>query len=76
MKNTIKIERARLDISQEELSKRVDVTRQTIHAIERRKKTPSVELALKIAKVFNQSVEAIFQLENRNKKRLKRRNKK
>ena len=63
MKNTIHVERAKIRISQEELAEKVSVSRQTIHSIERGKKTPSVQLALKIAQVFNVSVESIFQLE-------------
>lgn len=58
--NTIHIERAKIRMSQEALAKEVNVTRQTIHAIERGKKTPSVQLALEIANVFNVSVESIF----------------
>lgn len=64
MKNTIKVERAKLDYSQEDLAKRVHVSRQTIHSIERGKKVPSVELALKIARTFKVKVESIFQLES------------
>lgn len=63
MKNSIKVERAKLDMSQEELAKKVQVSRLTIHSIERNKKKPSIELALKIAKVFQVHVETIFQLE-------------
>lgn len=62
MNNTIRVERAKLDISQEELAKKVNVTRQTIHAIERGKKTPSVKLAMLIAKVFKVKIEQIFSL--------------
>lgn len=63
MKNTIHVERAKLRLSQEELAKKVNVSRQTIHAIERGKKIPSVELAMRIASVFNVSVEAIFKID-------------
>jgi putative transcriptional regulator len=63
MKNTIRIERAVLDITQEELAKRVKVSRQTINTIEAGKYVPSTVLALKIAKTFNKSVEEIFLLE-------------
>ena len=63
MKNTIRIERAVLDITQEELAKRVNVSRQTINTIEAGKYVPSTVLALKIAKTFNKAVEDIFALE-------------
>jgi putative transcriptional regulator len=62
MKNTINVERARNRISQEVLAQKIKVSRQTIHAIERGKKKPSIEIALKIAQVFNVKVETIFQL--------------
>ena len=67
MQNTINVERAKLRMSQEELSVKVNVSRQTINSIELGKKVPSVELALKIARVFNQTVESIFQLKNSKK---------
>lgn len=51
--------------SQEYLAKRLDVTRQTIIAIENHKYSPSLELALKIARVFETPVETIFHLEER-----------
>jgi len=63
MKNTIKIERAINNLTQEQLANLVDVSRQTINAIELKKFVPSTVLALKIAKVFNKPVEEIFQLE-------------
>lgn len=63
MKNSIKVERAKHDMSQDELAQRVEVSRLTIHSIERNKKKPSVELALKIAKVLDVQIESIFQLE-------------
>lgn len=63
MKNTIRIERAILNISQAELADRVQVTRQTINAIELGKYAPSAVLAMKIARVFGKKVEEIFELE-------------
>jgi len=51
------------EITQEQLAKMVGVSRQTIIAIEKGRYTPSVYLALKIAKVLNKKVEEIFQLE-------------
>ena len=63
MKNNIRVERAILNITQEELAQRINVSRQSIHAIENGKYVPSAILALKIARVFSKSVEEIFQLE-------------
>ncbi|PIR89249.1 MAG: transcriptional regulator [Candidatus Harrisonbacteria bacterium CG10_big_fil_rev_8_21_14_0_10_40_38] len=50
-------------ITQEELAEAVGVTRQTIIAIEKGNYSPSILLALKIAKFFNEPVEKIFYLE-------------
>lgn len=63
MKNNIKVERAIKNLTQEELAKKVSVTRQTINAMEANKYVPSTVLALKIAKVFDKKVEDIFMLE-------------
>ncbi len=63
MKNTIRIERAIKNITQAELAEKVDVSRQTINAIEAAKYVPSTVLALKIAKLFGKSVNEIFELE-------------
>ncbi len=63
MKNNIKIERAIKGLTQEELANKVKVSRQTINAMEANKYVPSTVLALKIAKIFNKSVEEIFILE-------------
>lgn len=63
MKNTIKVERAKHNFTQAELAVRVNVSRQTINSIEIGKFVPSSILALKIAAVFNTSVESIFTLE-------------
>ncbi len=62
MKNNIKVERARKNLTQEDLAKLISVSRQTINAIESNKYVPSTVLALKIAKVFNKSVEELFEL--------------
>lgn len=64
MKNRLKIARAELDITQEELAKRIGVSRQTINAVESGKYVPSTVLALKMAQVFVKSVEEIFMLED------------
>ena len=63
MKNNIRVERAIKDITQEELANKIKVSRQTINAMEANKYVPSTVLALKIAKVFNKTVEEIFMLE-------------
>lgn len=61
--NNLKVERARISITQKDLAKEIGVSRQTIHSIETGKFTPSVELALKLAAYFNIPVEELFQLE-------------
>ena len=63
MKNNIRIERAILNMTQEELANKISVSRQTINAMEANKYVPSTVLALKIARVFKKPVEEIFQLE-------------
>lgn len=63
MKNNIKIERAIKGLTQEDLAKKVSVSRQTINAMEANKYVPSTVLALKIARVFGKPVEEIFILE-------------
>lgn len=63
MKNTIKVERAKLSISQTELAEQVKVSKQTIHSIETARFVPSTVLAMKIARFFKVKVEDIFELE-------------
>jgi len=63
MKNLIKVERAIMNITQEELAQKIGVSRQTINAMELNKYVPSTILSLKIAKLFNKNVEEIFILE-------------
>jgi putative transcriptional regulator len=65
MKNVLHILRAEKRFSQDDLAKLVNVSRQTINAIEREKYDPSLPLALKIAKVFQKKVEEIFFLEEK-----------
>jgi putative transcriptional regulator len=65
MKNVLHILRAEKRYSQDDLAKLVNVSRQTINAIEREKYDPSLPLALKIAKVFQKKVEEIFFLEEK-----------
>lgn len=63
MQNLLKVERAKKEITQEILAQAVGVSRQTIISIESGKYIPSTILALKLARYFNISVEAIFILE-------------
>lgn len=63
MKNYIKIERARHNLTQGDLAEKVGVSRQTINSIETKKYIPSAVLALKIAKIFNMPVDNLFELE-------------
>jgi len=64
LKNCLKALRtASAGMTQQELADRVGVTRQTILALEGGNYTPSLTLALRIARVFGQSIEQIFQLE-------------
>ena len=63
MKNTIKVERARHNLTQQDLAEKVQVSRQTINSIEAGKYVPSTVLALKISKVFGVAMEEIFELE-------------
>ena len=63
MKNNIRVERAIVKISQQQLADAIGVSRQTINAIESQKYIPSTVLSLKIARFFKKTVEEIFQLE-------------
>ncbi|MBO5861030.1 MAG: helix-turn-helix transcriptional regulator [Alistipes sp.] len=63
MKNNIRVARAEVRMTQQELAEAVDVSRQTINAIESGKFVPSTVLALKIARTFEKQVEEIFSLE-------------
>ena len=64
MKNNLRVERARLRMTQQELADKTGVTRQTIVAIEQGKFNPSTLLALKMARVFGVTIEALFELED------------
>ncbi|UMB52995.1 helix-turn-helix transcriptional regulator [Lutibacter sp. A80] len=63
MKNLIKVERARHDLTQAQLADELGVSRQTIHAIEKNKFNPSVTLAIKMARFFKVTVEYLFDIE-------------
>jgi putative transcriptional regulator len=64
MKNRLKVLRAERNLSQDDLAKQLNVSRQTINAIEREKYDPSLPLALKISKLFDKKVEEIFFLDD------------
>mgnify|MGYP001437796041 CR=1 FL=1 len=64
MKNNIKVQRAMKDLTQEQLAHLVNVSRQTIMAIEKEKYVPSTVLSLKIASIFQKPVDEIFKLED------------
>ena len=60
MKNRLKVLRAERDWSQADLADRLEVSRQTINALETGKYDPSLPLAFRIARLFAQPIEAIF----------------
>ncbi|MFK5889919.1 MAG: helix-turn-helix transcriptional regulator [Flavobacteriaceae bacterium] len=62
MTNTIKVERAILDITQEDLAHKIGVSRQTINSIEKNRYVPSTVLALKLSALFNKPVNEFFKL--------------
>jgi putative transcriptional regulator len=61
MKNRLKVLRAERDWSQADLAERLEVSRQTVHAIETGKYDTSLPLAFKIAHLFGKAIEEIFQ---------------
>jgi putative transcriptional regulator len=63
MKNSLKVERAIKDVTQEELAKIIGVSRQAINSIELGKYVPSTILALKLSRYFEKPVNDIFKLE-------------
>ncbi len=63
MKNTLKVERAKQNYTQQELADKVGVSRQTINSIEAGRYVPSTVLSIKISQVFNTTVNEIFKLE-------------
>lgn len=64
MKNNLRVERAIKRMTQQQLAESIGVSRQTINAIEAGKYTPSAVLVLKMAAVFEKSVNDIFELED------------
>ena len=64
MKNRLKVLRAERDWSQAVLGEKLDVSRQTVNAIETGRYDPSLPLAFKIARLFELSIEDIFEDES------------
>lgn len=60
MKNRLKVLRAERDWTQAELAQRLDVSRQTVNAIETGKYDPSLPLAFRLSRLFGKSIEEIF----------------
>ncbi|MEB8328726.1 helix-turn-helix transcriptional regulator [Flavobacteriaceae bacterium KMM 6897] len=63
MRNSIKVERAKKNITQAQLAEMAMVSRQTINTMELGKYVPSTTLALRLSKIFEVSVNDLFQLE-------------
>lgn len=63
MRNTIKVQRAKKDITQADLAEAIDVSRLSIHSIETGKFNPSILTALRIARYFDIPVDELFMLE-------------
>ena len=63
MKNRIRVARAEVRMTQQQLAEAVGVSRQTVNAIESGQFVPSTLLALKIARLFGKSVEELFSLD-------------
>ncbi len=63
MENRIRVARAEVRMTQQQLAEAIGVSRQTIHAIENGRFVPSTVLALKMARLFQRPVEELFRLE-------------
>jgi len=63
VKNRLKVERAILDLTQDELAKKIGVSRQTINSIEKNRYIPSTVLALRLSAVFGKGVNEFFELD-------------
>ncbi|NVJ49643.1 MAG: helix-turn-helix transcriptional regulator [Gammaproteobacteria bacterium] len=63
MKNNIKVKRAELNLTQQDLADQLAVSRQTVNAIEKGKYDPSLPIAFKLANVFQCAIEDLFQPE-------------
>jgi putative transcriptional regulator len=64
MENTIKVERAILSLTQDEVAQKIGVSRQTINSIEANRYVPSTVLALKLSELFVKPVNEFFKLTN------------
>ena len=64
LKNSLKIERAIKDLTQDDLARLIGVSRQTVNSIEKNRYVPSTVLALKISEIFGKTVNDIFELED------------
>ena len=64
MKNRIRVARAEVRMTQQQLAEAIGVSRQTINAIESGKFVPSTVLALKMAQIFEKPVEELFILDD------------
>ncbi|SDG60263.1 putative transcriptional regulator [Flavobacterium omnivorum] len=67
MRNKLKVERAILNLTQEELAEKIGVSRQTINSIETNRFVPSTVLALKLSRLFGKSVNDFFELDDDDK---------
>jgi len=63
MKNRLKVLRAERDWTQAQLAIELEVSRQTVNAIEKGKFDPSLPLAFKVARLFDRAIEDIFEYE-------------
>ncbi len=63
MRSILKVKRAKLNMTQQELADKIGVSRQTINSIEAERYVPSTVLAIKISNVFKTTVNEIFELE-------------
>jgi putative transcriptional regulator len=68
MKNKLKVYRAMHNLTQDALAEKIGVTRQTILAIEKEKYAPSLDLAFKLAELFQVTIEDIFTYEKTSEK--------
>jgi putative transcriptional regulator len=64
MKNRLRVLRAELDWTQEDLAQRLGISRQAVIAIEKEKYDPSLPLAFKISRLFRLRIEEIFKIED------------
>lgn len=65
MNNRIKVMRAERDWTQQDLANRIDVSRQTVNAIEKGKYDPSLPVAFRIARIFDARIEDVFHLDEK-----------